>query len=71
MIINIDRLREDLAQDSYAGAFGGVPAMIVEAWDIENASPEKLVRIAMDRGINLAAYEDSDYDDSDYEDYDY
>lgn len=71
MIINVDRLRKDLAQDSYVGAFAGIPAMIVEAWDIENASPEKLVQIAMDRGINLAAYEDSDYDDSDYEDYDY
>lgn len=71
MIINIDRLREDLAQDSYAGAFGGVRAMIVEAWDIENASSEELVRIAMDRGINLAAYEDSDYDESDYDDFNY
>ena len=58
MIINIDRLRDDLAEDSYAGAFGGMPAMIVEGWDIENVSPEELVQIAIDRGIDLSDYED-------------
>jgi len=43
MLIDIDRLREDLEEDSYAGAFAGIPAMIVEAWDAEDASDEELM----------------------------
>ncbi len=55
--IDIDRLRKDLAADSYAGGVSGMPAMLVEAWDIERASNEKLVELARKKGINLEDYE--------------
>ncbi|MBQ2058444.1 MAG: hypothetical protein II488_01585 [Firmicutes bacterium] len=55
--IDIDRLRKDLASDSYAGGVSGMPAMLVEAWDIERASNEKLVELARKKGIDLEDYE--------------
>ena len=57
MIIDADRLRKDLANDSYAGAFTFAPAMIMEAFDIENASNEELLKIAQSKGVDLSKYE--------------
>lgn len=61
MLINTDRLREDLEEDSYAGAFAGMTAMIVDAWDVQDASPEEVVQMAIDRGFDLEEYEEEDY----------
>ena len=65
MIIDVDELREDMKQDCYGdlgdifssffgGGFGGA---LMEASDIESASPEELVRIAQRKGIDLSRYE--------------
>lgn len=57
--IDIDALRDDLLQDCYgeyfAGGFGGV---LVEATDIEKASPQELIKIAENKGIDLTKYAD-------------
>ena len=55
--IDIDALRKDLARDYYAGAFSAMPAMLVEAWDIESASDDEIVRMALKNGIDLTDYE--------------
>ena len=57
--IDIDKLREDLENDSY-GAFygGGFGGALIEAFDIEGASPEELVEIALEKGIDLTDYEE-------------
>ncbi len=59
MIIDIDKLREDLENDSY-GAFygGGFGGALIEAFDIESASQDELVEIALSKGIDLEEYED-------------
>ena len=57
MIIDVGRLRKDLISDSYAGAFAFMPAMIVEAFDIENASNEELIKLALSKGVDLSKYE--------------
>lgn len=55
---NIEELREDLKQECYSafsgGGFGGA---LMEAFDLEGASPEELVEIAERRGIDLSDYE--------------
>lgn len=55
--IDIDRLREDLRDDDmgafYGGGFGGA---LLESFDIGRATPEELVQIAQDRGIDLRRY---------------
>ena len=57
LTIDIDRLRKDLADESYAGGVSGMPAMLVDAWDIERASGEEIVEIARRRGVDLENYE--------------
>ena len=57
MDYDVERLRKDLADDSYAGAFAGMPAMMTEAWEIENASDEEIIRRAKERGKDLSDYQ--------------
>ena len=57
-MIDFDRLRRDLTEDHYAGAFTGMPAMIMEAWDIESASESELLDMVRREGIDLAEYEE-------------
>ena len=55
--IDIDKLRKDMLDDSM-GAFcvGGFGGGVISALDIECASPEKLVDIALKCGIDLRKY---------------
>ena len=56
-MIDFERLRRDLADDRYAGAFAGMPAMMMEAWEIEDASERDLLDMARSEGIDLEEYE--------------
>ncbi len=53
MDIDFDRLRSDLADDSY-GAFygGGFGGALMEAFDIESASEDELIQLAEDKGLD-------------------
>ncbi|MCI9636399.1 MAG: hypothetical protein HFG77_08395 [Hungatella sp.] len=57
MTIDIEKLREDLKEEClgafYGGGFGGA---LMESFDIENASPEELVDMARENGIDLRRY---------------
>lgn len=58
MIIDVDDLRKDLLDDSYGAAFGGgFGGAFMEAVDIERASDEEVVKIAVKKGIDLSKYE--------------
>ena len=58
MIIDVDKLREDMLNECYGAAFGGgFGGALVEAMDVENASPEKLVELAQQQGVDLRRYE--------------
>ena len=58
MTIDIEELREDLKQDSYGAFFGGgFGGALMEALDIDRASPKELVELAVERGIDLKKYE--------------
>lgn len=58
MYIDIEKLRKDLLNDS-CGAFfgGGFGGALFEASELKNASPEKLIRIAENKGIDLKKYQ--------------
>ena len=58
MIIDADGLREDLKNECY-GAFygGGFGGALMESFDIESASDEELVEIALSKGFDLTDYE--------------
>ena len=57
MDIDFDRLRSDLADDSY-GAFygGGFGVALMEAFDIEAAAEDELIQLAEDKGLDLEDY---------------
>ena len=58
MTIDIDKLKEDLQNDRlgafFGGGFGGAQ---MEAFDIEDATHEELLEIAVRNGANLEDYE--------------
>lgn len=55
--IDIWHLREDLRSEDLGAYFGGdFGGALMEAFDIESATPEELVQIAQDKGIDLQNY---------------
>ena len=58
MIIDIESLREDLKQQCYGAFFaGGFGGAMMESFEIDDATPDKLVKIAQNKGIDLRRYE--------------
>ena len=58
MIIDIDSLREDMQEESFAAFFGGGSGgALIESFEIENASDEELIQMALDNGIRLEDYQ--------------
>ena len=58
MTIDIEKLRETLKQDLQGAYFGGgFGAALMEAMDLDRASPEDLVRLSRERGLNLRLFQ--------------
>ena len=56
--IDIEKLRDDMKNDSYGALFGGgFGGALIEAGDVERASPRELVEMAERKGINLMDYQ--------------
>lgn len=58
-IVTIDtlRLREDLRNEVLGAYFGGgFGGALMEVIDIDSATPEELIQIAQDRGVDLRKY---------------
>ena len=58
MLIDDEKLRRDLIDYYGSAAFSGMPAAMIDVFDIERASIEELVRLARQAGFNLRNYED-------------
>jgi len=57
VIIDIERLRDDLRDEDLGAYFGGgFGGALMEAFDVDRATPEELVQIAQERGIDLRRY---------------
>ena len=55
--IDINRLRR-APEDCYGtGAFSGMPAMMMEVWDIQRMSDEEVIRKAIEDGFDLLKYQ--------------
>ena len=56
-MIDIEKLRDDLKMNCY-GAFyeGGFGGALIQAFDLEQASPQTLIEIAEDYGVDLKQY---------------
>lgn len=55
--IDLDKLRSDM-RDICMGAYfmGGFGGALVEAFDVDRASPEQLVELAQREGVDLEKY---------------
>lgn len=56
--IDYDKLRSDL-MDYFGSAMAYYPAAVIELSEVENASNDKLIQIAIQNGFNLNDYENS------------
>lgn len=56
--IDVDRLRDDM-RDECLGAYfgGGFGAALIESFDVDRATPEKLVEMAQNQEIDLRKYQ--------------
>ena len=56
--IDVDRLRDDM-RDECLGAYfgGGFGAALIESFDVDRATPEKLGEMAQNQGIDLRKYQ--------------
>jgi hypothetical protein len=56
--VDVERLRKDMKNECmgafYGGRFGGA---LMESFDVDRASSERLVEIAKSRGVDLRKYE--------------
>ena len=58
MVIDVDRLRRDMLDNCYALCFAtDIAAALAEIPDIEQASDEELIEMALQQGIDLSRYE--------------
>ena len=57
--IDVDRLRDDM-RDECLGAYfgGGFGAALIESFAVDRATPEKLVEMAQNQGIDLRKYQE-------------
>ena len=57
MMIDIEKLRNDM-EDYYGTAmFGGFPMAVIELNRIQRASNEDIIQMAIDQGIDLRKYQ--------------
>ena len=62
MQIDIERLREDLIDYYGVAAFRGMPVAMMDVFEVEDASPEELIKLAKEAGWNLREYEEDEYE---------
>ena len=56
--IDIEGLRKDMHDECMGACFGGgFGGALIEFFDVDKASPEKLVNMAKRQGIDLGKYE--------------
>ena len=56
--IDVDKLRDDMKSECMGAFFGGgFGAALIEAGDIECATPRELVDMAQRQGVNLRNYQ--------------
>ena len=55
--IDVDRLRDDM-RDECLGAYfgGGFGAALIESFDVDRTTPEKLVGMAQNLGVDIYKY---------------
>lgn len=54
--IDIERLRKDIMDYYGTAIFNGFPMAVTDLGEVSNASPEELIKLAREKGIDLTKY---------------
>ena len=54
---DIDRLRKDMKDDYGTAMMNGFPTAMMDLSKVESSTPEELLRMAQERGVDLGRYE--------------
>lgn len=54
--IDIERLRKDIMDYYGTARFNGFPMAVTDLGEVSNASPEELIKLAREKGIDLTKY---------------
>lgn len=55
--IDVDKLRKDLRNECLGAYFcGGYGGALMELFDVDKATPEKLIKMAQQQGLDLKKY---------------
>lgn len=57
ILVDVDKLREALVEDTGSAAFAGSPWAIADVAELEDAGPRDLIREAEERGWDLRRFE--------------
>ena len=57
MTIDLDALREALERECWGAFYGGFGGAIVQATEVKEASPEELIALAEEMGLDLSRFE--------------
>lgn len=56
--IDVDKLRQDMRNECFGAYFGGgFGAALIESFYVDRATPESLVKMAQNQGIDLRKYQ--------------
>ncbi len=55
--INVDKLRQDLEDDALGIMFNVSPAAVMELSEIDNATDEEIIEIAIRNGYDISRYQ--------------
>ncbi|MCF0185218.1 MAG: hypothetical protein HUJ98_01860 [Bacteroidaceae bacterium] len=56
--VDVDRLRDAMREECLGAYFGGgFGAALFDAYDVDRATPEELVQMAVDQGLDLRDYQ--------------
>jgi hypothetical protein len=57
-MVDIEKLRNDIKQQCYGIFFGGgYGGALIQSFDVENATSDELINMAIQQGMNLKKYE--------------
>ena len=62
MKIDVERLREDLIDYYGVAAFRGMSVAMMDVFEVDEASPEELIKLAKDAGLDLRKYKVDEYE---------
>ena len=60
--INLEKLKRDLMDYYGTASYSGYQMAMMEVIDIEKASPDELVKLAISAGFDISSYQENEFE---------